>query len=99
MSFRPMMKCQGEWCGNDLRFSTRDEAERSAKDLYSRWTVPSEWRVDESPDPVNYERREGRDVRLPDPTEAEKKAWLSTSEARRMGEAPLLSHEGDEDED
>lgn len=94
-----MMKCQGEWAGNALRFATHEEAAASALDLYSRWTVPSEWRVDESTDPVNYERREGRDVRLPDPTEAEKRAWLDTAEARRMGEAPPLPHESGGEED
>lgn len=43
----------GTWAGNALRFATRKEAEEYAKDLYSRWTLVSEWRVVESSDPVN----------------------------------------------
>lgn len=42
----------GQWCGNALRFETREQAERYARDLSSRWTAVREWRVVESPDPV-----------------------------------------------
>ena len=37
----------GEWVGNGLRFSTRDEAETYARDLAWRWTLVREWRVAE----------------------------------------------------
>jgi len=40
--------------GNALRFATKDEAERSAKDLMQRWLAVTEWSVEESDDPVNY---------------------------------------------
>jgi hypothetical protein len=43
----------GKWCGNALRFKTKPEAETYAKDLASRWTLVTEWRVvesDEEPD-------------------------------------------------
>jgi hypothetical protein len=40
--------------GNNLAFATREEAERNAKDLMSRWMLVVEWRVVESDQPVNY---------------------------------------------
>jgi hypothetical protein len=42
----------GKWCGNALRFATREGAEVYALDLFSRWTAVKEWRVVESTDPV-----------------------------------------------
>lgn len=55
MSFRPMVKVGNEWAGNAVRFATREEAEASARDLYSRWTLCVGHRADESDDPVNCE--------------------------------------------
>ena len=43
----------GQWCGNALRFATREEAEAYARDLFSRWTAVREWRVVESKEEVN----------------------------------------------
>lgn len=43
----------GQWAGNGMRYSTRENAEQSAKDLASRWMLVREWRVVESEDPVN----------------------------------------------
>lgn len=54
MSYRPMFLCQDEWCGNALVFATHEEAEGYARDLFSRWTVPSKWRVDEVDLPVTH---------------------------------------------
>lgn len=54
MSYRPMVSTGGAFAGNGLRFATREEAEASARDLYSRWTLCVDYRVDESDDPVNY---------------------------------------------
>ncbi len=62
-SYRPMMLV-GEWCGNALRFATREEAEASARDLFSRWTLPTDWRVDASDDVPNYAWRDGKLVSL-----------------------------------
>lgn len=45
----------GKWTGNQLRFATYAEADAYARDLYSRWTLVSQFRVVESTDPVNYE--------------------------------------------
>jgi hypothetical protein len=43
-----------EWVGNALRFATYAEAEASARELMSRWYMPSDYRVDEVSDDVNY---------------------------------------------
>jgi hypothetical protein len=45
----------GTWCGNGLRFVTRDQAEAYARDLFSRWTLVREWRVVESTDEPNQD--------------------------------------------
>lgn len=55
MSFRPMVKVDGEFAGNGLRFGTYEEAKRSASDLMNKWMAVVDYRVDESTDPVNYE--------------------------------------------
>jgi len=44
----------GQWCGNALRFATREEAESNVKDLAARWWLVTDTRVVESDDPVNY---------------------------------------------
>jgi hypothetical protein len=44
----------GEWCGNALRFATKQEAEDNVRDLASRWILVRETRVVESDEPVNY---------------------------------------------
>ena len=33
------------WYSNALRFSSHEEAEEYAKDLFSRWLATTEWRV------------------------------------------------------
>ena len=63
MSFKPEFCVGGEWSQNAVRFATREEAERNAQALFMSWTVPSEWRVTESTDPVNYRiGAHGRDL-------------------------------------
>jgi len=56
MSWKPevIADSSGKWCGNALRFATKEEAERSAADLSMRWLAVREWRAVESEDPVNY---------------------------------------------
>lgn len=44
----------GKWCGNQLRFATREEAEQNVYDLAMRWFMVRETRVVESDEPVNY---------------------------------------------
>jgi hypothetical protein len=52
----------GEWASNAIRYATSEEAEEAAVDLAGRWLLVREWRVAESPDPVNYRRVGGRDI-------------------------------------
>ena len=56
MSFKPevIADSSGKWCGNALRFATREEAEANVRDLSMRWLAVRETRVVESADPVNY---------------------------------------------
>ena len=42
------------WCGNQLRFATKEEAEANVRNLMMRWFAVRETRVVESADPVNY---------------------------------------------
>ena len=56
MSFKPEIRTGNDpkFYDNALRFATREEAEFSAKDIYNRWMLATEWAVEESDDPVNY---------------------------------------------
>lgn len=56
MSWAPevIADSSGKWCGNALRFATREEAELWVRDLSWRWLLVRETRVVESSDPVNY---------------------------------------------
>ena len=54
----------GKFCGNALRFATREEAEASARDLMNRWMLVTDTRVVETDDPVNYVHTDGRDKHI-----------------------------------
>lgn len=56
----------GVWCGNALRFATREEAENEATSLWRRWVLVRERRVVTSQDPVNYrwDEESGRAVSI-----------------------------------
>lgn len=56
MSFKPTVRTgtDPKFYTNKLAFATREEAERSAKDLMARWLLVVEWGVEESDEPVNY---------------------------------------------
>jgi hypothetical protein len=62
MSFKPevIADASGKWCGNALRFATREEAAANVQDLMMRWFAVTETRVVESDDPVNYRYVDGR---------------------------------------
>ena len=62
MSYAPEVIADnsGKWCGNALRFATKEEAEANVRDLFSRWMLVKETRVVESSDPVNYAWVNGR---------------------------------------
>ena len=55
-SYKPEVRTAGEktFCGNSLRFATKEEAEIYVHDLMMRWTAVADTRVVESDDPVNY---------------------------------------------
>jgi hypothetical protein len=62
MSWAPevIADSSGKFCGNALRFATKEEAEANVLDLSFRWTAVRETRVVESADPVNYRYVNGR---------------------------------------
>ena len=65
MSYAPIFIFQhGENAGNAQRFATYQEALDSASARFRVWTQPLGFRVEESDDPVNYERVDGRDKAL-----------------------------------
>jgi hypothetical protein len=59
----------GKFCGNALRFATRDEAEAYVSDLAWRWTAVLATQVLECDEPVNYRYRDGRAERLEEASE------------------------------
>ena len=61
MSFKPELSTDGgkTFHANNLAFSTREEAEASAKDTFGRWMLATHWRAVESDQPVNYEIVDG----------------------------------------
>lgn len=64
MSFKPEFLVSGSWYDNAQRFATEAEARQSANERFSRWTVPTDYRATESPDPVNCARIDGQDRSL-----------------------------------
>jgi hypothetical protein len=56
MSWKPEVQTcnDSKFYGNALAFATKEEAERSARDLMSRWMLVTDWRVVESDQPVNF---------------------------------------------
>jgi hypothetical protein len=53
----------GKFCGNGMRFRTKEDAERWAHDLSMRWLLVSEWRAVESEDEPNYEITDSGEVK------------------------------------
>lgn len=53
-SWKPEFFVDGGWYGNAVRFETEAEALANARDKFSRWTVPTDYRAVESDDPPNY---------------------------------------------
>src|SRR6202048_1025584 len=47
----------GKWCGNALRFATREEAETNVRNLMMRWFAVRETRIVVSDDPVELPLR------------------------------------------
>lgn len=61
MSWKPEVIADdsGKWTGNALRFATEAEAKANVENLAIRWTLVTDTRVVESPDPVNYKWVDG----------------------------------------
>ena len=53
-----------DWNSNALRFATKEEAEASGRELLSRWFLPSDSRATECDDPVNYEFKDGQNIKI-----------------------------------
>jgi hypothetical protein len=66
MSWAPevIADSSGKWCGNAVRFATKQEAEADVRDLANRWFMVRETRVVESTDPVNFKRVRGVSVTI-----------------------------------
>ena len=62
MSYRAevIADSSGQWCWNNLRFETYDEAKTYAADLMSRWFAVRETRVVQVDDEVNVRWHNGR---------------------------------------
>jgi hypothetical protein len=54
MGWKPEFLVSGTWSKNALVFATKEEAEANARDLFMRWTMPSEWRAVEVDEAPNY---------------------------------------------
>lgn len=54
-----------KFCGNALRFATREEAAAYVRDLSYRWTLVRETRVVESTDIPNYAWKDGQAHPIP----------------------------------
>lgn len=53
-SFKAEFLVDGRWYDNAIRFVTEVEAKAYASDLFTRWTQPTDKRVEPSNDPPNY---------------------------------------------
>jgi hypothetical protein len=68
VSYKPEVVADnaGHWCGNSLRFATREEAEANVHALAMRWFLVRDTRVVESDEPPNAQWVEGKLVLLPE---------------------------------
>lgn len=65
VSYKPAYRTQPndpKFYTNNLAFATYAEAERSARDLASRWLLVIEWQVQPSDQPVNYTLNENGEL-------------------------------------
>lgn len=65
-SYKPevIADSSGKWCGNSLRFRTREEAEKNVENLQARWLLVTDTRVSESEDEPTHAWTEVGLVRL-----------------------------------
>ena len=65
MSFKAEIQAgDNTWSSNSLRFESEEEAMQYAEDLARRWVLVTNFRTTESPDPVNYQIKNGALVRI-----------------------------------
>jgi hypothetical protein len=64
MSWKPEVFVEGKWSRNALVFATKEEAEASAFNLFSRWMLTEDHRAVEVDEPVNYRWHDGRLVHI-----------------------------------
>lgn len=64
MSYKPYFLVKGEWGTNAQAFATEEEAKGSAAARFAVWTMPTDYEVRESDEPVNYKRENGLDHRI-----------------------------------
>ena len=60
MNWKPELEVDGNWAGNAQVFATKEEAEFMARNIFSRWLIPTNYRAVETDDPINYEAKDGR---------------------------------------
>ena len=68
MNYKPTVEVHGQFSVNALVFATKEEALASARNLYHRWTLCTDYSTEETSDPVNYEFDLIRGVCTPLPT-------------------------------
>lgn len=71
-SYKPevIADSSGKWCGNALRFPTREEALANVRNLEMRWMAVRDTRVVESDEPPNYNWIDGALVEIKAPAVA-----------------------------
>lgn len=83
----------GKWCGNALRFATREEAEQNVASLAWSWTSVRDTRVVESDDAPNYRWLNGEPQAIEPPRPAESFPDYRTQPAGTVETSPTLARE------
>jgi len=60
-SWAMVVKVDDIWAGNSCRYASEAEAKNAGRELLSRWSVPTDYRADRSPDAVNHVFDFGKD--------------------------------------
>lgn len=65
MSYKPVFIFENnERCTNGQAFATKEEARLSAAARFQRWTMPLDYDVESSNEPVNYRYENGQDISI-----------------------------------
>jgi hypothetical protein len=90
MSWKGQVQVKGEpgkWHDNAIRLATWMEANEYVRDLYSRWTLTTDYRTIESDDPVNHAWVGGRLKAIEQPSRDDLHDAIGDESA--SGETPL----------